>query len=158
MHKRIFKTPLSMYNFNPSHLEHFIRKTQPKFSKFLTQLEVFNIRSVMDEHIQHGYLKSISSAKTISHPAITLNLREQTNYTYDTVKCVFTDKNPNDIIAVTQTSNFDKNKDKLACVSHTYYNQDNIHTTHPKVTSVRFDPTTGYIFNPKPQTLYIPNL
>jgi len=111
----------------------------------------------MKNRIEHGYLKSISPVKMTSHPSIILNITQNYSPTSDSIEYKFTDKSPNNIIEVTQTSNYYKNKDKLTCVSHTNYNQDNINTTHPKVTSVHFGPKIGYTFHPKPPTTYIPN-
>ena len=160
MRKRIFKTYSNKYNFNPKRQDELIKiisKIQDKLSKVITPAQIENIRSVIERRTEHGFIKSTGMGKTTSHPTALLNLNKYHIYNNVEVECRFTYKNPNNIIAVTQTSNFYNNKDKLKCVSHTLFDQYNISTTHPKVTSVLFNPQKGYIYVPYPPVWYTPN-
>ena len=160
MHKRIFKTYSSKYNFNPKRPDDLIKvmfKIQDKLSKVITPAQIENIRSITERRTEHVFIKSIGIKKTVLYPTTLFNPNKYRIYNNVEVKCWFTDENPNSIIAVTQTSNFYNNKDKLKCVSHTTYDQYNISTTHPKVSSVLFNPQKGYMYVPYPPVWYTPS-
>ena len=163
-YKRIFKTPSNKYNFNPleRHLvSKIIDKIQPKLVKVWKTSEIEKIRNVVDRYPQHGFGKSVDSKRPF-HPTVVVDLRGNPLVSDDSVsskkefKHLSTQKNPNPIIAVSQTSSYEKNRDELNCISHTEYDQNNISTSHSRVTSTWFLPKGSYIFRPTELDLYVP--
>ena len=106
----------------------------------------------MNRCLQHGFIKSVDSKRPF-HPAAVLNLKG--NPLVKEFRHVPTQENPNPLITASQTSSYEKNRDDLSCISHTEYDQNNISTSHPKVTSTWFLSKGIYIFRPTELDLYV---
>ena len=82
---------------------------------------------------------------------------DNSNESCKEVKHVFTQKDPNQIIAIAQTRGYGNNRGKLTCVSSTEYDQNNTHIGHNKVNSVHFFPDEGCIYRLGEPQLLIPD-